>query len=122
MSQVSKTGSIYKGTLTHPATKYVEVPFAEATQGALHLRWFDGTSSATVTLETTNYDVLHADAGPTSTTAGVWIDEGLTITGPSAAAAGGSMLNMNTLGARRARVKIVTAADTVIEVLWHGKY
>lgn len=99
--------------LTNGSTTYVELPMAEGTMG-LGIRWADATSSATITLETTNE--LPNVVAYNSTTAGDWFSESTSITGPSASAAGSSMKHLGNIGAARARLKIVCAADSKLRI------
>lgn len=111
---MAHTPLLYKNTALS-GTVYVNVPIKKGTIG-VQLAWLDATSSATITLELTNYD---ADDAPTTTAgaANVWLASGVAITGPSAAAIGGSLLNVDGVRQKRARLKIVTAATTNIEIL-----
>lgn len=110
----------YETLITSGATQYIEIPVSCALVTAVHIRWRDATSSATITLESSNEDPDRVSG--TSTTAGDWIAESsVTITGPSASAAGGSMLHLANFGSERARLKVVAAADTRLRVTVHGK-
>lgn len=82
------------------------------------IRWFDSTSSATITLETTNLPVT--ESAFNSTTATEWAPEPVVITGPVASASGCFMLHMGNNGAKRNRLKFVVAANTSIEIISHG--
>lgn len=105
---------LFKGTLTHPTTQYVPVPVHNGTIGA-YIAWKDATSSATITLELTS---LNPEiASDTSTTAWHWKDSGVSITGPAASAAGASLVNVENVRQGRARLKIVTAATSVFEIM-----
>lgn len=76
----------------------------------LHIGWRDATSAATITLELTS---LPSSDAPTDEAgdAWEWIDSGETITGPTGAAAGGTLVHIDNCRARRARLKIVTTAN-----------
>lgn len=107
---------LFKGVLTHPTTKYVGLPMGAASVLALHVAWLDATSSATITLETTEFPASEAPVEEAGA-AWEWFSEtGITITGPTAAAASSSMTHMSNVGASRARLKIVTAATCDLEV------
>jgi hypothetical protein len=116
MADITKV-PLFKGVLTHPATKYVGVPIRDGALGAF-IRWLDATSSATITLELTGMGSGDAPV-ETAGSAAQWVDSGETITGPAATAAGSSMINLENVRQRRARLKIVTAAHTDIEI-WDG--
>lgn len=103
------------------ATAYRELGIAASLVESIHLQWFDAVSSATVTLETTNLPPEDA-ATDAAASAGNWIPETtVTITGPTGAGAGGSMTHLGNIGARRARLKIVAAANCDLRATPHGK-
>lgn len=104
---------LFEGSLTHPATQYVGVPVCDGKVGA-HIAWLDATSSATITLELSSFS---ADEAPV-TTAGTyqWVTSGVSITGPSASAAGASLVNVENVRQARARLKIVTAANCSFDI------
>lgn len=108
-------GLLFRGTVANGETKYVEVPVRNGALG-LHIGWKDATSSATITLELTSVNAAAIDAAGT---AWVWEDSGLTITGPVAAAAGSTSLNVENVRQRYARLKIVGAALSAFEI-WDG--
>lgn len=104
------------------ATAYVELGVGGSLVAAAHLRWFDATSNATVTLETTNLPPEDA-ATDAAAANGNWVPEAsVTVTGPTGAAAGGSMLHLGNIGSRRARLKLVAAANCDLQVIPHGKH
>jgi hypothetical protein len=105
---------LFKGTLTHPVTQYVAVPVHQGCIG-VHIGWKDATSSATITLELSSYDAIEAPYDVAGS-AWEWRDSGLTITGPAASAAGATVVNVDNVRQRRARLKIVTAATSVLEI------
>lgn len=101
------------------ATHYIEIPVLEGSMG-IHIRWADATSSAAITLESTNEP--QAKVAATSTTAGDWCTEsGVSITGPTAAAAGASMTHIGNVGSERLRLKVIAAAVTKLQVRVNGK-
>lgn len=105
---------VFKGTVANAATQYVGLKICGGTIGA-HIAWLDATSSATITLELScfnNDDAAVGDAG----SAWEWIGSGVSITGPSGAAAGGSLLNVENVRQYRARLKIVAAANCSFEI------
>lgn len=107
-------------TLTHPATQYVELNVQETGLASVFLRWFDGTSSATVTIETT--DLPKEEAAFDSTVATEWAPEAsVVIAGPSGSAAGAETVHLGNNGATRMRLKIETVATTDVEVWGHWK-
>lgn len=100
------------------ATHYFEVGGADDHVLSIMIRWFDATSSATITLETTN--LSGGEVAFDSTTAGDWCAESATITGPTGVAAGCSMLHIVNSGSSRHRLKVVVAANTQLEIIPHG--
>jgi hypothetical protein len=111
---MARTHLLFKGAVLSAATQYVPLPISGGTIGA-QIAWLDATSSATLTIETSNYDANDApltDAG----SAWEWKGSGLTITGPTGAAAGSTTLNIENVRQKRARLKIVAAANCLFEV------
>lgn len=104
------------GTLTHPTTEYVGIPVVKGMIG-VYIAWIDATSSATITVELTSFPVEEA----ATATAGTyqWKDSGVTFTGPAGSAAGSLLINIENVRQSRARIKIVTAADTKL-VIYSG--
>lgn len=98
-------GILFRGLVPTSTTFYIEVPVRDGKLGA-HIGWTDGTSSATITLELTS----HIGAGIADPTAWTWKDSGVSITGPAGSAAGASLVNVENVRQRRARLKVVTAA------------
>ena len=106
---------LFRGSVANAETKYVEVPVRRGAVGA-QIQWKDATSSATVTLElTSNPGIAAGVAGA----AHEWRDSGLSITGPVGSAAGSTVLNVENVRQRRARIKIVGAAASNFEI-WDG--
>jgi hypothetical protein len=93
-------------------TKYAEVPVVNGTIG-FQLAWMDAVSSATVTLELTSFPRI---AATVAGAAWEWKDSGLTITGPAATAAGSTLVNVENVRQRRARIKIVGAAASSFDL------
>lgn len=105
---------LFKGTVASAATKYVGVPIYDGTLGA-HIAWLDATSSATITLQLTSFGPTDAPVDEAGS-AWEWVDSGETITGPAASAAGAVLVNLENVRQRRARLKIVAAADCNLEI------
>lgn len=101
-------------TLDSGSTLYVELRVEDGTIGG-QIAWLDATSAATITLELTSYG--RADVAYDAAAAHYWKDSGVSITGPAASAAGSALLNVENVRQSRARLKIVTSADSVIQVL-----
>jgi hypothetical protein len=109
---------LFKGRIASGATVYVPVPIHKDGGGrwiGAQLSWLDATSSATVTLELTNTEAAYTQDGA----AHEWKDSAVSITGPAAAAAGSTLIAIENVRFRRARLKIVTAAVSQI-VVWDG--
>lgn len=104
---------LFQGTVTNGATKYVPVPIFNGAIGA-HIAWRDATSSAAITLELGSFD---SDEAPVET-AGTyqWVNSGAAITGPSATAAGSVLVNIDNVRQKRARLKIVAAANCDFDI------
>jgi len=106
MSLQTELPILFRGTIPTSTTLYVPVPIRAGTLGA-HIGWLDAVSSATITLELGSF----AAAAPTvAGAAWEWKDSGVSITGPAASAAGASIVNVENVRQRFARLKIVTAA------------
>lgn len=106
------------GKIAAAATVYLELGGTDDKISAIQISWYDATSSATITLETSNKPF--GEVAGTSTTAGDWAVEPDVITGPVAAAAGSYMFHITGNGAKRSRLKVVAAADTELEVWGAG--
>lgn len=106
--------ALLKETIATTTTKYVGVPIRNGRLGA-QIAWKDAVAAATITLEFTSFG---ADDAPVDEagSAWEWKDSGLTITGPTAAAAGSTLVNVDNVHQRRARFKIVTTAASPMEV------
>lgn len=103
---------LFNGKVANGETLYVEVPIRDGAIGA-QIGWKDATSSATITLELSSFPGVSAvNAGA----AWEWKDSGVSITGPAAAAAGSSLVDVENVRQRRARLKIVAAALCVLEI------
>jgi len=103
---------LFSGAIPTGTTVYVPIPVKAGCIGAF-IGWPDAVSSATITLElTSNMTVSPVVAG----TAAQWKDSGVSITGPAASAAGSSLVNVENVRQRRARIKIVTAAATTLDI------
>lgn len=105
--------SVTQFSVANGETKYIEVPVRDDGSIGLQLAWMDATSSATVTLELTSYRrVAAAVVG----NAWEWKDSGLTFTGPVASAAGSLQINIENVRQLRARLKIVGAAASTLDL------
>lgn len=106
---------LFIGSVANAATQYVGVPVGDASLVGLHIAWKDATSSATITLETSDFP---ADEAPVSEAGAAWEwkDTGETITGPAGSAAGSTTVQLGNIGNSRARLKIVAAANSVFEI------
>jgi hypothetical protein len=93
-------------------TLYVPVPIRDNCIGA-HVLWRDAVSSAAITLELSS-----TEAAAQSGSAADWGTgaNSPTITGPAATGAGCAIITVTNINQRQARLKIVTAAITNIEV------
>lgn len=109
-------GQRFKGQLVHPTTLYVPIPMSMGGRLFIDVQWKDAVSSAAVTLETTGSEAADAPVGAAGA-AWQWKTEaGVAITGPAAAAAGSTKVHTAALACRRARLKIVTAANCDLEI------
>lgn len=106
------------GKLASGATGYFEIGGTDDGITAVQISWYDATSSATITWQTSNK--AFPDATGTSTTAGDWATEPDVITGPVGAAAGSYMFHITSNAAKRNRLKIVAAADCELEIIGSG--
>ena len=104
---------LFKGTLAHPTTKYIGVPVRDGNVG-VYVAWLDATSSATITLEMTSFPPEDAPVETAGTYQ--WKDSGVAITGPAASAAGAALVHAADKFQKRARLKIVTAANCNFEI------
>src|SRR5688572_7327561 len=98
-------------TLANGSTKYVELRVEDGRVGG-QISWLDATSAATITLELTSYG--RADVATDAAAAHYWKDSGVAITGPTGAAIGSALINQNNIQQKRARLKIVTTANSKI--------
>lgn len=105
---------LFAGSITSGATQYVAVPVVDGCVG-IHIGWKDATSSATITLELTSFESYEAPVDEAGS-AWEWKDSGLSITGPAASAAGSTLVNVDNVRQKRARLKIVAAANCVFEI------
>lgn len=103
---------LFRDTVANGQTKYVPVPVRNGTIG-VQIGWLDATSSATVTLELSSFEGASFVVGGA---AWEWKDSGLTITGPTGAAAGSTLLNVENVRQRFARLKIVGAAASTFDI------
>ena len=108
-----ETGLLFRGQIATTTTSYVEVPVRDGKVGAF-VGWPDAVSSATITVEVTS-----SRASASDVSANQWKDSGASLTGPAASAAGSLAINLENVRQKRARIKIVTAAATTLEI-WDG--
>lgn len=106
---------LLKGAQLTTTTQYVGVPIHNGCIG-VHLGWLDATSAATITLELSSWNADDAPVATAGTTALQWRDSGETITGPAASAAGSSLINIMNVQQKRARLKLVTTANSLWEI------
>jgi hypothetical protein len=104
---------LFDGSVAAAATQYIHVPISNGKLG-VSLHWTDTTTAGTFTLEFTSMGPLDAPV----TTAGTyqWKDSGLTLTSPTGGSAGGSLVNVENVRQRRARLKFVATANSAIKV------
>lgn len=117
-SIINNPSGIGQGQIANGATEYFEIGGADDGITSCQIRWFDNTSSATITLETCNLPA--SEVTYNSTTAQDWCAEPVTITGPTGVAAGTFMLHFGNSGSKRHRLKVVTAAITQLELVSYG--
>lgn len=112
MSLQSESPVLFSGIVANGETKYVPVPIRNGTLGC-QIGWLTAAASATITLELSSFpDVNPNVAG----TAYQWTDGGITITGPAASAIGSVLVNVENVRQKQARLKIVGAATTPLEI------
>lgn len=104
---------LFSGVIPTSTTIYVPVPVRNGQIGA-QITWPDAVSSATITLE-----IGSTPAAPSVAGTAKWSDSALTFTGPAASAAGTLAINIENCRQKFARIKIVTAAVTTLDV-WDG--
>jgi len=107
---------LFQGVIANATTKYIGVPLGSSGRFSLDIQWKDATSSATITLESTQSP--HTIA-PVEEAGDAWewkTETGVSITGPAASAAGSTKLHVSNMGPCRLRLKIVTAAQSTFEI------
>jgi hypothetical protein len=112
---MARTHFLFNGAVLSGVTAYVPLPISGGTIGA-QIAWLDATSAATLTVETTDYGAQEAPLSEDGA-AWEWKGSGLTITGPTGAAAGSTCLNIENVRQKRARLKIVASANCLFQVL-----
>lgn len=105
---------LFKGTISNGSTQYVPLVVRDGRVGC-HIAWKDATSAATITLEASSFDQTEAPV-LVAGSAWHWKDTAVAITGPSATAADGTLVNVDTLYQKRARLKIVATANCDLEI------
>ena len=113
---MAATRYLFKGSVANAATQYVGVPISPSGTIGVQIAWLDATSSATITLEYTDYDASEAPVSAAGS-AWEWVDSGETIDAPAASAAGAGLVSLAGVPHRRARLKIVAAANSLFEIL-----
>lgn len=109
------TTSGVSGTAVH----YFEIGDGDAIAEAVQISWTDATSSATISLESTNFNPSEAAV---DVAAGYyWYPEPVTVTGPVASAASTFMLPLGNVGQRRFRLKVTVIATTKLLIRTWGK-
>lgn len=106
---------LFRGAQATGTTVYYPAPIHEGVIG-IQFAWTDATSNATVTLELSNFDAIEAPYNVAGA-AYEWRDSGLTITGPAASAAGSTLILVENVRALRARIKVVTTANSDFVIL-----
>jgi hypothetical protein len=106
--------TLFAGTVNNGATKYIAIPVRKGTIG-IDIGWLDATSSATITLELSSFPNAAANVAAAGA-AWEWTPSGLTITGPVAAAAGSTGVNVENVRQLFARLKIVAAANCSFDI------
>lgn len=99
--------TLFVGSVAVGVTKFVPVPVRFGHIG-VDIGWLDATSNATITLELTSTQADVFAAG----NAWEWKASGVAVTGPVAAAAGGSFVNIENVRQQRARLRILGVAAT----------
>ncbi len=108
---MGKNTILFKGKVANGETKYVPVPVRGGALGA-HIAWLDATSSATITLELSSFE----DASFDDPAGHQWKDSGVSVTGPAASALGSSLVNVDNVRQKLARLKIVGAAASQFDI------
>lgn len=103
--------ALFIGTVANGATKFVPVPIRYGRIG-LQIAWVDAVSAATITLELTSSQADVNAAGA----AWEWEASGVAITGPTAAAADSTLVNIENCRQQRARLKIVATANCSFDI------
>lgn len=108
------TGLLFHGIVANGETVYIPVAVRNGAVGVF-ISWLDAVASATITLELTSSPSGRSNSGGAKD----WKDSGVAITGPAASAAGCSVVNVENVRQRYARIKIVGAAASPFEI-WDG--
>lgn len=103
-------------------THYVDLPVGDASLVALMISSLDVTGAAAITLHTT----LDKDVAFDTNDLELWQDESVATANPVAIAAvatavASEVVHLNSLGAPRARLKIVATAITTLAIYVHRK-
>ncbi len=101
-------------------TRYFEFPIAGAEYLSIQIVWHDAVSIFVATMETTNQD--EDKVADNSTNLAHWSPESsLLFSYPAGGAIGSSMKHIGNMCAKRARIKIVPAANSLLSIYVHGK-
>ncbi len=115
MIECGEPQPLFLGTVATGEVKYVEVPVRNGALGC-HIGWKDATSSAAIILELSSFPGASIDGAGR---AWEWKDSGVSITGPAAAAAGSTIVNVENVRQVMARIRITGAALSSFEI-WDG--
>ncbi len=105
---------LFQGVVLSGATKYVPIPVTHNRIG-LTVAWRDAVSSATITMEYSDFDAEEAPHDAAGS-AWHWKASGVAITGPSAAAASSALVESSSVLHKRARLVIVAAANCDFDI------
>lgn len=103
--------ALFIGPVLSGATKFIAVPVRYGRIG-LQIAWIDAVSAAVITLELTSSQADFTVAG----NAWEWSPSGVAVTGPTAAAASSSQVNIENCRQQRARLKIVASANCSFDI------
>lgn len=105
---------LFDATIPTTTTQFIGVPIHNGVIG-LHIIWTNAGANATITLEFSSLPPGDAPVGTAGTYQ--WRDSGLTFTGPTGAAVGSTLVNVENARQQRARLKVVTTASTSLIVM-----
>lgn len=105
---------LFSGPVASLATQFIGVPIIRGCVG-VQIAWPDATTAGAMTLEVTNAGAVEAPV-ETAGTLDLWKDSGATIT-ITAGARNSTFVNLMNVRQRRARLKFVASAASVLTVL-----